>query len=101
MRQVRRHLVTMGLVVLLLPLLFLERDLAADPPLAWFTLTPRPLPPLSEAEAAANDAVLTYRACPAGPSLVQLIDDALMFGRVGMIHGRAGKPRASLGGRRQ
>ncbi len=89
-RQVRRHLITMSLVVLLLPLVFLDQDIASDPPLAWFTLTPQQLPPLTPDEAAANAAVLEFRACPAGPSLGELIDAALLFGRVGMIHGRAG-----------
>jgi hypothetical protein len=89
-RRLGRSLLTIGLVLFLLPWVFLDHGILDEWPAETYLLVPRALPPLSTDEKRASEAVLSYRACPDGPSIAQLIDAALSHGRIGTIHARSG-----------
>jgi hypothetical protein len=53
-RRIGHAILGSGLVLLLLPLVFIDRGILVGPPADDFLLIPRPLPPLSPDEARAN-----------------------------------------------
>jgi hypothetical protein len=97
-RHTLRRLVTLALLLVAFPWLFVHHELAQESRADNLLIVPRPLPPLTEDEEQASQAVLDYRACPSGPSLAQLIDGAMFGGPVGVIHFRSGSRVRQAGG---
>jgi hypothetical protein len=88
-RRTLRSIVTVGLILLTLPWLFLHQ-LAQESQADDFLIVPRPLPTLFAEQDEANQAVLGYRACPSGPTIQRLVDSSLFGGPIGTVHLRAG-----------